>query len=56
MKEGNLEAPTRHAIAWTNPEFYDEVALDKELEGSLTFVTAVVVACRYAMPFPLCLI
>ena len=32
MKEGNLEAPTRHAIAWKNPEFYDEAALDKELE------------------------
>lgn len=32
MREGNLEAPTRHAIDWKNPEFYDEVALDKELE------------------------
>ena len=32
MKEGNLEAPTRQAIAWKNPEFYDEAELDKELE------------------------
>ena len=32
MREGNLEAPTRHAIDWKNPEFYDEAALDKELE------------------------
>ena len=32
MREGNLEAPTRHPIDWRNPEFYDEAALDKELE------------------------
>ena len=24
MREGNLEAPTRHAIDWKNPDFYDE--------------------------------
>ncbi len=32
MREGNLEAPTRHAIDWKNPEFYDEAACEKELE------------------------
>lgn len=36
MREGNLEAPTRHAIDWKNPEFYDEVALDKELNAFST--------------------
>jgi len=31
-REGNLEAPTRHAIAWQEPQFYDAAALQKELE------------------------
>ncbi len=31
-REGSLEAPTRHALAWREPEFYDEAALNKELE------------------------
>jgi len=31
-REGNLEAPTRHALAWRDPQFYDGAALDKELE------------------------
>ena len=31
MKEGSLEAPTRHPIEWENPEFYDEAKLDAEL-------------------------
>lgn len=30
--EGSLEAPTRHPINWRDPSFYDEAALDKELE------------------------
>lgn len=32
MQEGNLSAPTRHALDWKNPEFYDETALFQELE------------------------
>jgi len=32
MKEGSLEAPTRHAINWQDDEFYDEGALNQELE------------------------
>ena len=32
VKEGNLEAPTRHPLDWKNPEFYDEEALYSELE------------------------
>ncbi|MDA8095254.1 MAG: heterodisulfide reductase-related iron-sulfur binding cluster [Betaproteobacteria bacterium] len=32
MREGSLEAPTRHPIDWRNPEFYEEGALFKELE------------------------
>jgi glycerol-3-phosphate dehydrogenase subunit C len=32
VREGNLEAPTRHPIDWKNPQFFDEGALEKELE------------------------
>jgi len=31
-REGSLEAPTRHPIAWQSPEFYDEPAALRELE------------------------
>ena len=31
-REGSLEAPTRHALGWLEPQFYDPAALDKELE------------------------
>jgi glycerol-3-phosphate dehydrogenase subunit C len=31
-REGSLEAPTRHPVEWQNPAFYDEAALEKELE------------------------
>jgi Fe-S oxidoreductase len=31
-REGNLEAPTRHAIDWRNPDFYNETSLYNELE------------------------
>ena len=31
MKEGSLEAPMRHPIAWNDESFYDEAALDAEL-------------------------
>jgi len=29
-REGNLEAPTRHALAWKEPQFYDPDSLQKE--------------------------
>jgi len=32
MREGNLQAPTRHALDWNNAEFYNDAALHKELE------------------------
>jgi len=32
MREGNLQAPTRHPIDWKNPDFYDEASCEKELE------------------------
>lgn len=32
VREGSLEAPTRHPVDWQNPEFYDESSLLKELE------------------------
>jgi glycerol-3-phosphate dehydrogenase subunit C len=31
-REGSLEAPTRHALGWQEPEFYDSKSLEKELE------------------------
>jgi len=32
MREGSLEAPTRHPIDWKSPDYYDEEQLSKELE------------------------
>jgi glycerol-3-phosphate dehydrogenase subunit C len=32
MREGNLEAPTRHPIDWRNPAYYDEAEALKEME------------------------
>jgi Fe-S oxidoreductase len=32
IKEGSLEAPTRHPVAWKTLAFWDETALEKELE------------------------
>ena len=31
-REGNLEAPARHALDWQNPDFYNEEKLNHELE------------------------
>ncbi len=31
-REGSLEAPTRHPINWRDPEFFDQAALEAELE------------------------
>jgi len=31
-REGSLEAPTRHALGWDQPDFYNEESLYKELE------------------------
>jgi len=32
VSEGNLEAPTRHPVAWRAPEFYEEAKLLGEME------------------------
>jgi glycerol-3-phosphate dehydrogenase subunit C len=32
MKEGSLEAPTRHPLDWKNPAFYEQAKAEKELE------------------------
>ena len=32
VREGSLEAPTRHPLDWKNPDFYDEAQLEKEME------------------------
>ncbi len=31
MREGSLEAPTRHPLDWENPDFYDDEKLDAEM-------------------------
>ena len=31
MREGSLEAPTRHPLDWRSEAFYDEGAVEKEL-------------------------
>jgi len=31
-REGSLEAPTRHPIDWKNPDYFNEDALNAELE------------------------
>ena len=31
MREGSLEAPTRHPIDWQSPDFWDEAKLEAEL-------------------------
>ncbi|MCB1687526.1 MAG: Fe-S oxidoreductase [Halioglobus sp.] len=32
MREGNLEAPTRHPIDWKSDDYWDKASLEKELE------------------------
>jgi len=32
MREGSLEAPTRHPLAWKEPEFWEQAKAEKELE------------------------
>ena len=32
MREGSLEAPTRHPLAWKSKDFWDTDSLNKELE------------------------
>ncbi len=32
IREGNLEAPTRHPLDWRNPDFHDEASLHQEME------------------------
>ncbi len=32
VREGSLEAPTRHPLDWKSAAFYDPEALDRELE------------------------
>jgi glycerol-3-phosphate dehydrogenase subunit C len=31
MREGSLEAPTRHPLDWKNPQFWDQASAEKEL-------------------------
>ena len=29
QREGNLEAPTRHAVDWKSPAYYDQADCDR---------------------------
>jgi len=40
VREGSLEAPTRHAVAWRSENFYDEGKLEVELERVFESATA----------------
>ena len=31
-REGSLDAPTRHPLAWRDAEFYDETAIEAEMD------------------------
>ena len=31
MREGSLDAPTRHPIEWQNEDFYDAAKIDAEM-------------------------
>jgi glycerol-3-phosphate dehydrogenase subunit C len=31
-REGSLDAPTRHPLAWREPEFYDAAAIEAEMD------------------------
>ena len=44
VREGNLEAPTRHPIAWKNPEYYDEQKRFRSWSASSTSATAAAAA------------
>lgn len=54
-REGGIEAPTRHAIDWQSPDFYDRDKLNAELER----VFDVCHGCRRCVSlcdsFPTCL-
>jgi len=32
VREGNLQAPTRHALDWRSAEFYDDASVEREME------------------------
>ncbi len=52
-REGNLDAPTRHALDWQNPEFYDEEdALQGDWNACSTSATVAAAASACASPFP----
>ena len=52
MREGSLEAPTRHALDWQDEEFYDPAASTGDCAGSSTSATAAGAASICAIPFP----
>ena len=53
IREGNLEAPTRHPLDWRNPEFYDEArARRRSWSASSTSATAAAAAVSLCNAFP----
>ena len=51
-REGNLEAPTRHALNWRDPSFHDEHALEKELERVFDICHGCRRCCSLCQAFP----
>ena len=45
-REGNLDAPTRHPLDWTNPDFYDEGKLHTEMERGFGHLWACARKCQ----------
>jgi len=41
MREGSLEPPVRHPIAWEDPDYYDAEKIEAELRRSSTSAMAV---------------
>lgn len=50
MREGNLEAPTRHVIPWEDPAFSDRAKTQAEMHRVSKFATHVGDASIFAMP------
>ena len=54
VREGSLEAPTRHPVAWRSPDFYDEAKLSASSSGSSASATGAGAASTCARRFRRC--
>ena len=55
MREGSLEAPTRHPLDWKSPEFQNEGVCSKNWNGFTMSAMAADVVFRCVPLFRLCL-